>query len=50
MCGRYLDSGRSYGAVIENPHADGDFGVFPVSKAVNSPKNNSQELVNRIAL
>jgi putative SOS response-associated peptidase YedK len=41
---------QNYGAVIENPHADGGFEVFPVSKAVNSPKNNSPELVNRIAL
>jgi putative SOS response-associated peptidase YedK len=27
-----------------------EFEVLPVSKAVNSPKNNSPELVNRVAL
>lgn len=35
---------QDYGAVIENPHADGGFEVFPVSKGGNSPKNNSPEL------
>jgi putative SOS response-associated peptidase YedK len=40
---------QDYGAVIEN-HADGGFEVFPVSKAVNSPRNDSPELIDRVAL
>lgn len=36
--------------VIENPGDDAQYEVFPVSKAVNSPKNDSPELVNRVAL
>jgi putative SOS response-associated peptidase YedK len=41
---------RDYSAVIRHPYGDDGFEVFPVSKAVNSPKNNSPELVNRVAL
>jgi putative SOS response-associated peptidase YedK len=47
---RCLGPGAQYGAIIVNPQADGEFEVFPVSKAVNSPKNDSPELVNRVAL
>jgi putative SOS response-associated peptidase YedK len=39
---------QDYRAVIENPGDDAEYEVFPVSKAVNSPKNDSPELVNRV--
>ena len=41
---------QDYRAVTEHPYSDGGLEVFPVSKAVNSPKNDSPELVTRIAL
>jgi putative SOS response-associated peptidase YedK len=40
---------QDYRAVIENPGDDAEYVVFPVSKAVNSPKNDSPELVNHVA-
>jgi putative SOS response-associated peptidase YedK len=41
---------QDYRAVIEDTPASDDFEVYPVSTAVNSPKNDSLELVNRISL
>jgi putative SOS response-associated peptidase YedK len=41
---------KDYGAVVENPGDDAEYEVLPVSKAVNSPKNDYPELVNRVAL
>lgn len=39
---------QDYRAVIEDIPPSDDFEVFPVSKAVNSPKNDSAELVEPI--
>ena len=40
---------QDYRAVLERPDDD-DYETFPVSKAVNSPKNDSPELVERVGL
>jgi putative SOS response-associated peptidase YedK len=41
---------KDYQAVTENPFTDDAFEVYPVSKAANSPRNDSPELVARIEL
>jgi putative SOS response-associated peptidase YedK len=41
---------QDYRAVIENPGDDAEYEVFPVSKSVNSRKNDSPELVSRVSL
>jgi putative SOS response-associated peptidase YedK len=41
---------KDYRAVIENRADGAEYEVFPVSKEVNSPRNDSAELVNRISL
>jgi hypothetical protein len=46
---RHQESFGVCGAATEVPD-DADYQVYPVSKSVNSPKNDSPELVNRVAL
>jgi putative SOS response-associated peptidase YedK len=41
---------RDYGAVLDYWGNGDEFEVYPVSKAVNSPKNDSPELQNRVSL
>ena len=41
---------KDYRATIESQRDDAEYEVFPVSKAVNSPKNDSPELVKRVSL
>ncbi len=41
---------QGYRAVIEDIPPSDDFEVYPVSTAVNSPRNDSPELVERIEL
>ena len=39
---------KDYQAVTENPFTDDAFEVYPVSKATNSPRNDSPGLAARI--
>jgi putative SOS response-associated peptidase YedK len=41
---------QDYLALIEDTPSSDEFEVFPVSKAMNSPKNDSPELVKRVSL
>jgi putative SOS response-associated peptidase YedK len=41
---------QDYRSVIENPGDNAEYEVSPVSKSVNSPKNDSPELASRVSL